>query len=471
MVSIIENRTRRFVIAGNIRAAGLLITILASSVVFHLWSTPAAGLGPYSLVITPDVTKSIAQLLAHDPLKLLLPYQYEPGRWYWSATLGVIFYGLYKLFSPTGVYIFLSGLLIVTSFVASWVTLRSYVLSGTIAFALGLGTQFAYGLTMGSTFALYLLLSYVCVNLAIGMRLLRSPLPRPHLIAGFAASLVFVALSTEWWLNYATSLLAAAAFLSLWQRRHGVPRRGAPIVLLTTLIVLVLYLVVRLRVAGQYVSPGAEEELIFGYHSWLLAAEDLIANFFTLLYMALSNYLPPFPFGSLSQTYLGDAAILAGQNGYDSPHTQLVLMGHLFLWRFYAGAMVAFFCVGGIGWVRRAWRQPVIDDVVLATLFLATIAGCGTHLIIKYRPYMSAPALTYKAVVSVFFFTLLIGYAAMIARNWFKHAASYRASVAGLWAVIAVGALTRPAMLDVMLRHVGLMGYGDPAGALMRLLH
>jgi hypothetical protein len=285
--------------------------------------------------------------------------------------------------------------------------------------------------------------------------------------------LVVVALSMEWWLNYAVCLFIGFGFVGVWERRHGVGRRGAgaAVIVAATLTTLVLYLAIRMSVAAEYFAPGAEEELVLTYRSGVLAVEDAIANFFTLIYMAVGNYLPSLFFGSLSQTYLGDAAILMGQNGYHPEKTQLVVMNHLFLWRFYAGAIVGFFCFAGIGCLRRALSRPMVEDVVLAALFLAVIAGCATHVLIKYRPYLSAPALGYKAVVSTFFFTLLMAYGATVARRRFKREAGYRAALAALWSVILIGSFTRPAMLNVMLEHVGLVGYGDPLGILRGLSH
>ena len=472
-VSDADSFVRVMTDACGLRAAIMLMTILLASILFKLWLTPVEGLGPYSFVITPDILQRVSELLRDNPLELLLPQELESGRWLWCTSTFPVLFILYKLISPLGVYILLSSVLITTSFVTSWLALRSLVFSSIVAFSLGFGTQLAYISTMGNTVAFYLFLSYVCVNLLIAVRLVLAPSPVPGLIAGFIMSLVVVAVSMEWWLNYAVCLVVGFGFVGAWERRHGVGQRGAgaALIAVVSLATLVLYLAIRLRVAAQYVSPGAEEELLVTYRSWPLMVEDVVANFFTYMYITIGNYLPSFFFGSNSQTYLGDPIILAGQNGYHPQKTQLVVMSHLFLWRFYAGVMVGFFCFAGIGWLRRALSRPVVEDVVMAALFLAVIAGCGTHLIIKYRPYISAPALGYKAVVSIFFFTLLMAYAAVAARRRFKHEVGYQATLAGLWSIILLGAVTRPAMLNVMLEHVGLEGYGDPLGMLRQLLH
>jgi hypothetical protein len=458
--------------AENIKAGLLLFAIVAAAGLFKFWLTPTAELGPYSLIQTPSVTEAISRLIESDPLRLLLPYEYEaPGRWLWAPAMLLPVHALYQVLSPLGVYLVLSSLLVATSFVTSWLVFRSFVFSGTLAFALGFGTHFAYGLAMGFVFGLYLFLSYVCLNLMFAARLLSARTVRPGPVAAFALSVALVAVSVEWWLNYAAVLLVCSALLWLWAIRHGLRRHATvPAVVFCVVVgVLLVYLSIRLPMADEYVSPGGEEELISTYQSWVLAAEDLIANFFTLVYMSITNYLPVF--GSISQTYIGDAAILAEQHGYHVAMGHLVVTNHVFLWRFYAGAAVAFFVVFGIGRIRRAFRAPNIADAVLAALFLAVVVGCGTHLIIKYRPYMSVPALTYKPTVSIFFVTLLVAYLAVLARGWFARIAAYRTAIAALWLVILVGAFTRPAALNAMLQHVGVPSYGDPLRQLLQLTH
>ena len=454
----------------DIKAGLLLMAIVAAAGLFRFWLTPVADLGPYSLVQTPSVSEAIARLLATDPLKLLLPYEYEaPGRWLWAPAMLLPVHGLYQVASPLAVYISLSSLLVVTSFLTSWLVFRSLVFSGTLAFALGFGTHLSYGLAMGFVFGLYLFLSYLCVNLMLVARLLTAESIRPGVVAAFALSLVLLALSIEWWLNYAAVLLVGSGFLWFWAKQHGLRQNIAAARLIFLLVagVLLLYLSVRLPLAREYVSPGGEEELIITYTYWIIAFEDLIANFFTLIYMALSNYMPVF--GSISQTYLSDATLLAEQHGYHKAMSHLVVTNHVFLWRFYAGAVVAFFLVFGVGRIRRALRNPNIADAVLAMLFLAVLVGCGTHLFIKYRPYMSVPALTYKPTVSIFFVTVLVAYVAVLARSWFDRIAAYRSAVCGLWLVILIGAFTRPAALNQMLQHVGVFGYGDPLRQLLQL--
>ena len=112
--------------------------------------------------------------------------------------------------------------------------------------------------------------------------------------------------STEWWINYATAIIAAAGFGLAWSLRHRKTRvkTAATLLLLSTTFVLALYLLIRLQTPGRFFRPGAEEELLITYQNLSLIIEDVIVNFFTLLYMSLTNYLPSFVTASNSLTYV-----------------------------------------------------------------------------------------------------------------------------------------------------------------------
>jgi len=452
-------------------AAACLIGILAASLAFKLAFTPRPLPGAYSLVITPAIFDAVASALAHHPGRLLLPMEYEPGRYYWLTTAIFFLYGLYKLLSPLGVYCVLSSILVATIFICSWLLLRSVAASVTIALCTAFGTQFSYALTYGTVLAQYLVLAYAAVNLTIAAKLVSSPNSR-RLQLAYLGSLAWLALSSEMWINYAVAMIVAGVCLCIWQRKHGLNKAGEParFVTIGTLGVLAAYLAVSLRYAGQYAVPGVEEELVLTYRNPVFLADDVITNFFTLLYTSLSNFLPAFLTGSTSLVYFGEHAIIAGQNGYDLPHTALVGYSHLFMWRFYAGAVVALFFVLTVRWVRHALATPAPWPALLALLSIMVVASFPTHLLIKFRPYMSVPALQYKVIFSVFFQTLLIGCMTERARQWLPRRTAYHAGVGALWAVVILSGLTRPRMLSELLARVGLAGYGDPLGDLLRWL-
>lgn len=334
------------------------------------------------------------------------------------------------------------------------------------------GTQLNYAYTYGDLITLYVLLIYTAVNFSIGVLLVSGRLVGRKWLIAFVSSLFVLALSTEWWINYATAIIAASGFGVAWSARHRNTqiRTASTSVLLAAVTVLGIYLTVRLQIPGQFFRHGAEEELILAYQNFSLMIEDFIVNFFTLLYMSLTNYLPSFLTSSNSLTYLGKTTIIAEQYGYDAPHQQFVLMNHLFLWRFYAGVAATLF----LGWVGlsayRAWRTPSLRAAMLAALSLMVIAGFSTHLMIKMRPYNSVPGLTYKVTISVTALTVLVAYLTMLSGQWVRSRRAYFSVVASVWGAVLIAGLTRPGMQGRLLTEVGLIGLRDPLGQILEWL-
>lgn len=445
------------------------LAILATQCIFKAVFLPAVPPGVHLLAMNPVIFENVHRLLTGDWTQLFVPYAYEPGRYYWSTSAIVFTYLAEKHFGPVGSYLFFSGLFVGVSFVMAAVVTRSLVFAATMAFMFGFGTQLDYVLTYGNLTALYLVLSYIAINFALAVLMIQGRISIASGLIAFTLSLVVVAVSNEMWINYATAMIAASAFGTIWARHLGdytLVRRSATILTATT-AVLLLYLVVRLRLVNQYLKPGAEEELLFAYGSVVLFIEDAIVNFFTLMYTTLDNYLPSFVSSSNSLTYLGSKAILAEQHGYDAANQQFVVLSHLYLWRFYAGVLVTIF-LGFTGWVLiRAWQAKSIGAAAAAALALMILAGFATHLSIKMRPYNSVPALPYKAIISISAWTILVAYLTTCSAARLRTARARYSLVAAVWLCVFLAALTRPEMQNRLLSEVGLVGRGDPLGQLL----
>jgi hypothetical protein len=448
--------------------------ILVAYILFTLAFLPKTP-GLPILMLNPEVYESVKQALAQDWTRLLLPFEYESSggsRIYWiSSTIPLVYAGQTYL-GPVGSYLLFSSLFISTSFVLARIVSRSLEFAATLAFLFAFGTQLNYAYTYGGLTLLYLVLTYAGINFAIGFLLISGRISGWRWQLGFAASLCLVALSSEFWINYAVAVIVATGFGVAWAWRHGQRhlRSSMLIVLATTTTVLAAYLTVRLRVPGQFVAPGGEEELAIFYQHRILLAEDLIVNFFTYLYMVLTNYLPSFVTSSSSLTYLGPDVIVAEQRGYDAPHQALVVMSHLFLWRFYAGIVATLF-IGFLGYAgARAWRTPSIPPALITALALMVIAGFSTHLLIKMRPYMSVPALGYKAVISTAFWTILLTYLTTGFRNVVDSSRVHVTLVGCVWLSAFLAALTLPGMQARTLAEVGLSGLRDPLGDMLQWL-
>lgn len=457
------------------KAAWVLLSIALAGLVFNLLFAPAPppGVSVFWLSLNPQIEQTITRTLHERPAALLLPMQYEiaeTSRYYWPTASLLVLYGLYQILPPFGVYLFLSTLFGVTVFVLSWCCCRQLVLSASLTFMLLFGTHLHYQFTYGWLLDGYLVLTYISVNLFIATRLLTHTGASWRWYAAYIGTLIVVAWSSEVWLNYGVGVLVAALFLSLWGKRHGYRAtvHTCTFVGLTTLAIMAAYLVIHLRIPSQYTVAGAEEELVVTYNNPVFLVEDMVTNFFTLLYMTLSNYLPSFVTASNSLVYFGAGPILAEQHGYHAQYTHLVVMSHLLQWRFYAGVLVAayLYCVGQ--WLRAALRHDDIRYAVYAALSMMVLTGFSTHVLIKMRPYNVVPALPYKAIVSIYAFTLLLAYVAATGRQWFTRSKAYGAALCSLWVLVFVAACTRPHMQSALLANVGLVGLGDPLTTILQ---
>lgn len=455
------------------RSAIAIGGLLVVSAAFKLLFLPAATNMTYSLIMTPGISQSISRALAEDWTRLLLPYEYETGRFYWPPSVVYVMYFLETTLGPVATYIALSSLFVLVTFVLAQSMTRSLVFSSTLAFLFAFGTQLNYQFTYGNLVAFYLILSYGAVNFTIAAALISGRISGWGWRALFVASLAIFALSNEMWINYATAMIAATVFGMVWATRHrlGTIRVESTFLLVATLAVLALYLMVRMRWVSQYLAPGAEEELLITYKHKLLIIDDFITNFMTLLYLTLSNYLPSFLSSSNSLVYLQDGRILAGQNGYHPEFTQLVVASHLFQWRFYAGILIAIFAGLTLERGYRAWRSPsALNAAIFVALALMVVAGFSTHLSIKMRPYNVVPALPYKAIISISLFTVLLAFVCHRAWQALPTQAARLSFIGIVWGSAFLAALTRPFMQSRLLKEVSLVGAGDPLGQILRWL-
>lgn len=457
------------------RAFGLLAAILIAGTLFNLVLLPdyPPGSPQAALRMNPVIFESVQRALATRWHELLLPFEYEPGRFYWAPTaIFPMFWGE-KLLTGQGNFALFYNLFLLAVFGCSQLVTRSKNFALILTFMFAFGTQFDYLFTYGNLIAYYLVLTYVTLNFTSLLLYLDDRTTGLRYVAFFACSLVVAALSNEIWINYATGLICATVFGLLWSRHHRqfelASRCGHALVVIAT--VLIAYLTVRMQVARQYVMPGAEEELIVTYQQWSLIVDDLTANFFTLLYMSISNYLPAFVTSSLSLSNLSPADIIASQNGYDAAYQNLVVMNHLFLWRFHAGVLVTLF-FGGLVWaLLKSWSLPArnVQAAIVVALALMVLGGFSTHLTIKMRPYNTTPALPYKVIMSVSAWTVLVAYITWIASDTYLR--WRRWVISAVLVTVLAAAFTRPGMQSSLMAQTGLAGYANPLPKLQRLWH
>lgn len=414
-----------------------------------------------------------ADLLSH-PWLLLWPFDFGGGRYRWSPT-GHVVLGLLNLVVRAPVLLVLGFVVIVVvGYLLSYAAFRSRAFSITLALALAFGTQFnyAYHHSGGAIWLLYTL--YLLVNLYFLLALATQPVLQRRTRIGYIVSLIVFALCWEQWLDYVASLLVGCAMSYLLCRRD--PERWARwrgrigFIALSTLLVTLGYLAVKLPYTAEHLTPGHESDTVFTYSSWIMAVEDIFSNVITYCYIALTNFCPSWLSSSNSLYHFGAERLVAEQYGYHAEKSYLVAMHHQFLWYFNAGAVFAVFVWLSYRALRRAWRAPDYTAIVVAALVVLIWTGFATHTIIKYRPYLSVPLLGYKCMVSVVGVMLLLAYGAMRSGDWFGSRRRYHAALAALWlAMIFVGIERMPYHAHLS-REVGLGSLPDPVHSLKHSL-
>jgi hypothetical protein len=383
------------------------------------------------------------------------------GNYHWFTTGLTVVKLLEQVFTPNTVFYTLNAVLIVFTFGCSWLMFRSAVFSYTVAICLAFGTQFYWVYVCSPIVAASLFLICLQANLLCLHKVLRTG-SRGWQI-GYAVTLIVFALNHEQWLDYLAFVMLMCGFLWLYARRAPAPELKPRLlfVAMCTAVIAAAYLSVRLQYGQQTSRPGDESEMIFAYGSPVLATEDFFSNILTYLYIAVSNYFPPFMVGSNSLYLFGPEGVVAAQNGYHPAQSHLVAMHHVFYWYFFAGMVFTVFVYFLVRNARAALNGSQRHTYLTAFMLLVTV-GFAIHALVKYRPYMSVPLLTYKCMNSNLGMAYLIGYCLMDARRWISARKLYPLLVALVWGVIVYGALARPAYLSFLSQTVGMTALPDP---------
>jgi hypothetical protein len=286
---------------------------------------------------------------------------------------------------------------------------------------------------------------------------------------GFVGTLILLALCHEQWLDYLGFLTLGSIFLLVFARQAQLaelkPRMW--FVLLASWAIAAVYLAIRLSYGRQQYRLGHESEMIFTYSSPMLAIEDFISNIITYIYLAISNYFPPSLVASNSLYHLGADRIVTEQYGYHAEKTQLTVMHHVFLWYFWAGIVFAIFVYFLVRNGKAALQQGSVRHAHYVLAMLMILCGFALHALVKYRPYLSVPLLTYKCMTSNVGVAFLLAGCLMRGRDWLpRWNWAYPAVIVAVWCVIGYGALARPHYLSHLSRTVGMGDLPDPCRSL-----
>jgi len=386
------------------------------------------------------------------------------GQTWWATSSLLVLDALDRTLTPRYTFVVLNLLTVFVSFWTSWIALRSRVFTYTFAICMAFGTHLHYSFALAGAMVLYLQIIYLEIILLCFYNVLRGTGKQWAWRAGFAGSLAFFAMGFDTWYNFLLYVCLACALLYWFCRRSGdtqyIPRLR--FIVITALAIACVHIPVKLANSQQHFRPGQEDELIVAYRKPVLILEDFTSNVITYTYMSLMNYAPPFLLTSNSQFAFKDEGILEEQHGYHEQYSHLVAMHHHFLWHFSAGIVFAFFAWGLWRSIVGALRDHSTSHLIVALMLLGVLAGAGTHLLIKFRPYLSVPSLTYKCMPGVLATTILLSYGLMKWQERFRSTTKYAVVVVLVWGMIVYGGLTRPARLSFLNSTVGLGSYPDP---------
>lgn len=393
----------------------------------------------------------------------------------WQPTSILLVHALEHVFgSPVRVFYFTNAVLVLTCYCLSWQVFRSLVFSITFTLAFAWSTFNHHVYIVSGSVALPLIVSYLLCFLFCQYKLMQ-PECNYYVWAPLGIlSMLMYAFSYETWLDCVTWMWVAYPFLILLAWRAGDCQRvkvGILICAVTTAAA-IAYVAVKTQFSvGQ--KPGAEADVVmnYGWRQGDIALEDVIVHWFTLVFIAITTYSPPFLFnGSVSSWHYGTQHLIDLQHGYHEHKSHLVGYSHLFLWRFYAGFALAALLLAFWKNVRSCWRNPSTTSIAIFLFLLMTLMPGTTHMLVKYRPMHSAPFLSYHSYFGIVGFTLLISYGMMWIHTNFQRRWLAWAIIALVWVNLGYCALARPALLSHMAVQCGFTPYPDAWANLKALL-
>jgi hypothetical protein len=445
--------TRQRVLRGVALAAGVLALVALN---YYLRSRlENAGQYLYSFLeyFYPEATKTI--FAADFPTwKLFLPLREYTGSW--TTTTLLLTHAVELRIGTANTWYLFNAILIVVSFVTSWLMFRSAIFGYTLAICMGFGTHLYHTYSAAGGIGFYLLLAYYQVLLLSACKVVIGERPRLWQPI-FAIALLVTALSYEGWLDFLVFAWLASLYAGavLWRAGDQARLRRLTAVMIAMTACGVVYIILKV-IFGYGQVAGKESDVVFNYPMMAPAIEDVISNVFTHAYLVFTNFLPPMFVSSNSLYRVGPEALVGQQLQYHLPFQYLVVMSHVFLWRYYAGAALVVFVLCTWKVIRKGLAQPSPHYLALGVFLIMAGVGGPTHDLIKFRPMNSMPVVYYHVMVGVLGISLLIAFGLMTAAARLRNRVVVVAIIAVTWSTIFYGALVRPAFLSHQAAQVGL---------------
>ncbi len=334
--------------------------------------------------------------------QLLLPIKEFQNTWPFGL---VITYFMENIIGPAGVWYLYHSILMLTAFFLSWKVFRSDILSYFLVICLGFGTHHYHAFQYSGITGFYLLQTLFLLLLYFSYEYIRRNKNNSRYLFALIPTLLLTAIYYEGWLDFFASIWAISIFLFFYFRNIKQTQYVKNLIILFVIFnfVAAVYIYVKFTYLDFAHATGESAVVYFyGKHYFWRAVEDLISNYFTNLYMTLTNFLPPVFITSNSLYQYTD--FLVQQNN-------LVLGHYIFLWRYSAGVFATLFYLFFIKLVKRAFKEKPFTSAFPLVLFMIMVTVNGaTHTIIQFRPMKAMPVLGYYVQQGILGFSLCIAY-------------------------------------------------------------
>jgi hypothetical protein len=334
--------------------------------------------------------------------QLLLPIKEFNRNWPFGL---VLTYYLENIIGTAGVWYLFQSILMLTAFFLSWKVFRSDILSYFLAICLGFSTHYYHAFQYSGITGFYLLQTLYLLLLFFAYEFIRRKEDNRRYLFVLIPTLLLTAIYYEGWLDFFASVWAISIFLYFYFRSKKQTQyvKNLLIVFVIFNVVAIIYIYMKFTYL-EFAHATGESAVVYFYtkHYFWRAVEDLISNYFTHLYMTLTNFLPPAFITSNS---------LYQYHEYLEQRHELVLGHYIFFWRYSAGVITTLFYIFFIKVVKRAFKEKPFTSFFPLVLFMIMVAVNGpTHTIIQFRPMKAMPVLGYHVLQGVLGFSLCIAY-------------------------------------------------------------
>lgn len=384
--------------------------------------------------------------------QLLLPIKEFDGYWFFGNILTHFMSGIISI---SGVWYLNQAILMVTAFFLSWKVFKSDIFSYTLAICLGFGTHFYNAFQYSSIASLYLLQTLFILLLYLAYEYIRREKGNLGYLYALIPVLLFTAIFYEGWLDFFSAVWATSIFLFFYfrnKKQNQYIKRLSTVFIIFNLVA-ALYIYLKFTYVGFSHSTG-ESAVVFSYsrsYAWR-AVEDMISNYFTQLYMTLTNFFPPaFVTSNALYQYSDDL----------QERSNLILRHYTFFWRYAAGILSTLFFVFFFKVVKRLFKEKPFSALFPLTLFMIMVmVNSPTHTMIQFRPMKSMPVLGYYIHQGILGISLCIAYLFYLFKLKSENKRIVRLVFIGVVLIILWGSVRRPNYLWHMIKMVGLERQG-----------